>query len=54
MAPAIVVPGANGALGWIGVILAEPPPSAAGLVQSTSLPGLLVRPKRAFAGRVSP
>ena len=33
------VPGANGSRGWIGVILAEPPPSAAGLVQSTSCPG---------------
>jgi len=54
MAPAIVLPGANGSRGWIGVIVAEPPPSAAGLVQSTCLPASAVRPKRAFAGGFSP
>ncbi len=50
IAAAIVVPGAKGALGLIGVIGAEPPPSAAGLVQSTSSPLVPVRPKTAFSG----
>src|SRR4051812_49604569 len=54
IAPAIVVPGANGARGWIGVTFAAPPPSAAGLVQSTSWPAGALRPKIASAGGVSP
>ena len=40
------MPGANGSLGWTGVIFAEPPPSAAGLVQSTSMPALGGRGRR--------
>src|SRR5215213_226528 len=50
IAAAIVVPGANGALGLIGVIAAEPPPSAAGLVHSTSRPAAPVRPNSAPSG----
>ena len=53
IAAAIVDPGANGALGLIGVIGAEPPPSAAGFVQSTSRPLVPVRPNTAFSGGVA-
>ena len=51
IAVAIVVPGANGALGLIGVIGAEPPPSAAGLVQSTSRPRGARAPEHRVLGR---
>src|SRR4051794_24627233 len=54
MAAPIVVPGANGCRGWIGVMFADPPASAAGFVHSTSWPGAPVFPKMAFAGGVSP
>src|SRR4051794_35797356 len=44
---------ANGFVAYTGESFAAPPPSAAGLVQSTSRPGRVVRPNRLFAGGVS-
>src|SRR6185295_1646186 len=52
-ASAPITLGANGLVEYTGVSFAAPPPRAPGLVQSTSRPGVSVRPKMAPAGGVS-